>query len=127
MPCSRNPPEPVITAPAVDVANQRHARYDWRRAFYPEVSWIPSGAVRVVQVRCHGENRRGRNLLVLPDDRVVVVGLTTPVRPSTDALVVVLLTRQWCASIGFNGTGWRSAPRRGMVEAVLWGGPQAPR
>ncbi len=37
-----------------------------------------------------GENDRGRNVAVLPDDRVLIVGTATPVAGNGDALVVVL-------------------------------------
>jgi uncharacterized delta-60 repeat protein len=73
------------------------------------------GNAGVVQFDIAGENERGRNLLVLPDDRVVMVGLTTPVNPNTDALVA-LLTANGALDLSFNGTGWRSYDFGGSDE-----------
>jgi uncharacterized delta-60 repeat protein len=78
----------------------------------PDPTW---GTAGVVQFDVAGENERGRNLLVLPDDRVVVVGLTTPVAPNTDALVV-LLSANGALEPSFNGTGWRSYDFGGADE-----------
>jgi uncharacterized delta-60 repeat protein len=78
----------------------------------PDPTW---GTAGVVQFDVAGENERGRNLLVLPDDRVFVVGLTTPVTPNTDALVV-LLSANGALDPSFNGTGWRSYDFGGADE-----------
>jgi uncharacterized delta-60 repeat protein len=93
--------------------------------FTPEGALDPLwGNAGVVQFDIAGENERVRNLLVLPDDRVVVVGLTTPVSPSTDALVV-LLTANGALDPSFNGTGWRSYDYGGADEQ-LYGVALAP-
>jgi uncharacterized delta-60 repeat protein len=82
------------------------------------------GTAGVVQFDIASDNERGRNLVVLPDDRVVVVGLTTPVSPSTDALVV-LLTANGAVDLSFNGTGWRSYDFGGSDEQ-FFGAARAP-
>jgi uncharacterized delta-60 repeat protein len=50
-------------------------------------TWGVEGAVVLDLI---GENDRGRNVAVLPDDRVLIVGTATPVSGNGDALVVVL-------------------------------------
>jgi uncharacterized delta-60 repeat protein len=62
------------------------------------------GTAGVVQVDLIGENDRGRNLLVLPDDRVVIVGTATPASINTDALVL-LLSPQGALDPSFDGDG----------------------
>jgi len=50
-------------------------------------AWGVGGAVVLDLI---GEDDRGRNVAVLPDDRVLIVGTATPVSGNGDALVVVL-------------------------------------
>lgn len=50
-------------------------------------AWGVGGAVVLDFI---GENDRGRNLAVLPDDRILIVGTATPVSGNGDALVAVL-------------------------------------
>lgn len=50
-------------------------------------TWGVGGAVVLDLI---GENDRGRNLAVLPDDRILIVGTATPVIGNGDALVTVL-------------------------------------
>jgi uncharacterized delta-60 repeat protein len=69
----------------------------------------------IFQVDIAGDNDRARNLVVLPDDRVLIVGLTTPLTPSTDALVV-MLTANGALDPSFNGTGWRAYDFGGTDE-----------
>jgi uncharacterized delta-60 repeat protein len=84
--------------------------------FTPEGVLDPTwGSEGIVQFDIAGENERGRNLVVLPDDRVVIVGLTTPVPLGTDALVV-LLTAEGALDLSFNGTGWRAYDFGGSDE-----------
>jgi uncharacterized delta-60 repeat protein len=93
--------------------------------FTPEGVLDPTwGSEGIVQFDIAGENERGRNLVVLPDDRVVIVGLTTPVSPSTDALVV-LLTTDGALDLSFNGTGWRAYDFGGSDEQ-FYGVARAP-
>lgn len=52
-----------------------------------DATWGIGGAVVLDFI---GENDRGRNIAVLPDDRVLIVGTATPVIGNGDGLVVVL-------------------------------------
>ncbi|WP_437731074.1 delta-60 repeat domain-containing protein [Sorangium sp. So ce1335] len=51
-----------------------------------DASWGVGGGI-VLDVA--GDNDRGRNLLVLPDDRVVMVGSATPATGNVDAMIAV--------------------------------------
>jgi uncharacterized delta-60 repeat protein len=50
-------------------------------------TWGTNGTVTLDLV---GDNDRGRNMIVLPDDRVLVVGSGTPAAQNIDAMVVML-------------------------------------
>ncbi|WP_437934933.1 delta-60 repeat domain-containing protein [Sorangium sp. So ce341] len=68
-----------------------------------DVSWGVSGGV-LVDVA--GDNDRGRNLVVLPDDRVLMVGSATPATGNVDALIA-LFDRNGAPDTRFDPSGHR--------------------
>ncbi|WP_437500720.1 delta-60 repeat domain-containing protein [Sorangium sp. So ce1099] len=68
-----------------------------------DASWGVGGGI-VLDVA--GENDRGRNLLALPDDRVVMVGSAAPATGNVDAMIAVF-ERNGAADTRFDPSGHR--------------------
>ncbi|MGK3991772.1 delta-60 repeat domain-containing protein [Sorangium sp. So ce1024] len=68
-----------------------------------DASWGVGGGV-VLDVA--GDNDRGRNLLVLPDDRVVMVGSATPATGNVDAMIAVY-DKNGAPDTSFDASGHR--------------------
>ncbi len=68
-----------------------------------DTTWGTQG---IVELDVAGDNDRGRNLAVLPDKRVAIVGSATPAANNVDAMVV-LLTEDGKLDLTFNTTGYK--------------------
>jgi uncharacterized delta-60 repeat protein len=93
--------------------------------FTPDGALDPTwGSDGVVLLDLIGENDRGRNLVVLPDNRLLIVGTATPVSLNGDALVVIL-NPNGNFDTRFDADGWK-AYDFGRTDEQFYGAALAP-
>ena len=84
-------------------------------------TWGTDGAVLLDLI---GEDDRGRNMVVLPDNRVLIVGTATPVSMSGDALAVIL-NPDGTFDTTFDTDGWKVYDF-GRTDEQFYGAALAP-